>query len=112
MSDLTIENTSVEIQAQVFQNQKKYFRSQKTKSYQFRKDALKKLKKLIKERENDIFKALRSDFGKHSFETYVTEIGQVYEEIDHALKNLSQWMRPKRVSTPLLHFPSSSSNTF
>ena len=108
MSELTIENTSVEKQAEIFNEQKKFFKSQKTKSYQFRKEQLRKLKKAIQENEGKLTKALQQDFGKHPFETYATEIGQVYEEINHSLKNLSQWMRPKRVGTPLLHFPSTS----
>lgn len=108
MSEAVIENTSLAKQEELYNQQKAFFASQQTKPYKFRKEQLKKLKKLIQENEAAIIKALRQDFGKHAFETYVTEIGVVYEEINEALKNLSQWMRPKRVSTSILHFPSSS----
>jgi aldehyde dehydrogenase (NAD+) len=108
MSTAQIENTSIEKQQEIFNKQKAYFNSQATKSYKFRKAQLKKLKQVVKENEQAITQALHKDFGKPSFETFVTEIGQVYEEINYALRHLSAWMRPKKVGTPLLHFPSSS----
>lgn len=108
MTDAITDNTSEEKQQELFKLQQSFFQSQKTKPYKFRKSQLRKLKSVIKEREEQILSALRKDFGKHPFETYVTEIGQVYEEINYALKNLSQWMRPKKVGTPLLYFPSTS----
>ncbi|MFT6035030.1 MAG: aldehyde dehydrogenase (NAD+) [Marivirga sp.] len=98
----------MEKQLEIFNKQKAFFASQQSKAYSFRKAQLKKLKKIIQDNEEAIIKALRQDFGKHPFESYVSEIGVVYEEINIALKYLSQWMRPRRVGTSLLHFPSSS----
>ncbi len=45
---------------------------------------------------------------KPEFETFTSEIGLLYAEIDDALKHLKKWMKPKRVATPIIHFPISS----
>ncbi len=62
----------------------------------------------IKKHENEIMSALKLDLNKSEFEAYETEIGIVLEEIKYVIKHLSNWTRPKRVKTPLMHFPSSS----
>lgn len=46
--------------------------------------------------------ALRKDLGKHETETDLTEIYPVLSEIRHTRKHLRNWMRPKRVGTPLV----------
>ncbi|HET8858515.1 aldehyde dehydrogenase family protein [Marivirga sp.] len=104
----TIENSSLEIQSRIFKAQKDFFNSQQTKSYDFRKAQLLNLKKMIKANEEAIMDALAKDFGKPPFESYVTEIGFLYDEINYTSKHLSKWMRPKKVGTSLLHFPSKS----
>lgn len=92
---------------QLISDQREFFKSQKTKSISFRKNALKKLKHEIQQKENEIYNALKKDFNKPEFETYLSEIGIVYSEIDLAIKNISKWSKPKRVSASLLNFPSS-----
>jgi len=108
MEATTINNMPFERQKDIFNKQKQFFDSQETKPYKFRKEQLKKLKQIIENHEAEIVEALQKDFSKPPFETFVTEIGQIYEEINFALKNLSTWMRPKNAGTPLLYFPSSS----
>ena len=44
---------------------------------------------------------MHADFGKAPDEMEITEILPTLEELAHAIKHLSQWMRPKRVPTPL-----------
>ena len=72
---------------------------------QSRKERLSKLKALKKALEHKyrqpIREALYSDFKKPFLETDLTEIYPVLAEIRHAERNLSDWMRPRRVSTPL-----------
>lgn len=104
----TIVNTPLDKQSTVFQSQKAFFKSQATKSYDFRKAQLLKLKQMVKAHEQDIMTALSKDFGKPNFETYVTEIGFLYDEINYTLKHLKSWMKPKKVGTGLIHFPSKS----
>jgi len=85
-----------------------YFTSGATRSLAFRKEALKKLHHSIVENESGIAAALHADLGKSPFESYATETGMVLHEITSAIRNLSQWSRTKRVSSPLHQFPSSS----
>ena len=97
----------MEIQ-EILSRQREFFNSQKTLSYKFRLDALKKLKREIIARETDIAKALYDDLGKSYTEGYMTEIGMVLSEINFALRHLKKWMKPKKVKTPLAHFKSKS----
>ena len=75
----------------VFQNQKAFFNSNETKSIDFRKQQLRKLKKILKENEPLLFDAIYLDFKKAKFETYTTELSLLYSEIDTALSNLNSW---------------------
>ncbi len=93
---------------EIVKNQRKYFETNISKSYDFRIDNLKKLRNAIKRYENEIEFALKKDLGKSSFESYFTEIAVVYEEIDHFIKNLKEWMEPNKVKTPLYLLKSKS----
>ncbi|WP_306550874.1 aldehyde dehydrogenase family protein [Daejeonella sp.] len=74
-----------------------------TKAHE-RKEKLKKLKILIQDNERLIFDALEKDLRKCEFEAAITEVYFVYAEIDFAIKNLSSWMKPKRVSASMSSF--------
>ncbi len=43
--------------------------------------------------ENNIFKALKIDLNKSEFETFITEIGIVYDEINGAIKNIKKMVK-------------------
>lgn len=73
-----------------------------------RLDALERLRRAIERRERKICAALESDLGKSPGEAYMTEIGMVLSEISCAEKHLGKWARPKRVRTPIVHFPARS----
>jgi len=88
-----------------------YFLTGKTRSYQFRKEQLTKLKVVIQENETAILQALHSDLGKSAEEAYVSELGFIYAELSHTIKQLDKWMKPKRVGSPLFLFPSQSTIT-
>lgn len=66
---------------------------------------LKNLKAEIKRREDEICAALVADFNKHPFDTFTTEIGVVYGEIDCAVKHLRRWSKPKKAHVSLADFP-------
>lgn len=85
-----------------------YFDSGATLPVSARIEHLIKLKKTILQWEDRLYDACMKDLGKSSFETYETEIGIVQAEISHTLRHLKKWAKPKRVPTPLAHFPSSS----
>lgn len=88
--------------------QRAYFNSKKTLPLSFRLEMLKLLRKAILQFEDKLKEGLMKDLGKSSFESYVTEIGLTLEEITHQLKHLKKWMKPVKVKTPLVHFPSKS----
>jgi aldehyde dehydrogenase (NAD+) len=87
---------------------RQYFNSGATKSYQLRKEQLKKLKSSILKHEQDLYDALYADLKKSPEETWVTETGLVISELNAAIKNLYQWMQPEHVETNLLNLPSTS----
>ena len=88
--------------------QRKYFRSGATRNVSHRISMLKALKKALKKYEGDIFDALKKDFRKSTFETYISEIGTVYEEINYIIKRLNRWAEPEKVDTPITIHPGSS----
>ncbi len=79
-----------------------------TRSYSFRKQQLEKLKKSVLQHEKDLYQALYSDLKKNQEESWVTEIGFLIAEINHTLKHLRSWMKPKKVPTNLMNLPSKS----
>jgi aldehyde dehydrogenase (NAD+) len=80
--------------------------------YAARIDNLKKLRTAILYYEEEIYEALYKDLHKSRFEAYATEIGFVLEELNFHLKHLRKWMRPHRVSTPVVNFPAKSFYTY
>ena len=87
------------------QNQKKFFSSGATRSISFRKAMLKKLKSAILTHQSALEAAIWSDLRKSKEEFYITELNVVLSEIDHHLKNISHWSKPKRVPSPFFLFP-------
>lgn len=57
---------------------------------------LKKLKNVILNEQDAICSALYKDFKKPYFETYMTEIYVVLEELNVAIKNLKKWSKPEK----------------
>lgn len=78
-----------------------YFTSGATRPYANRRSALLALRAAIREREEELLSAMHADMRKPRFEAYLSDIGLVYSEIDHALANLKEWMRPAHPPTPL-----------
>ena len=87
----------------ILRQQKSFFNSHKTKDLTFRKEQLKKLKKIIKSNEKLLYDAIFQDFGKSEFETFGTEISFVYKDIDFYLKNLNSLAQPKSVTTNIVN---------
>ena len=97
----------IEIQ-NIIGKQKQFFESGATLDVNYRLDALKRLKALLLKHETDFYEALRADFNKPEFETYASENGLVLQDIGIMIRNLKKWSRPKRVYTPMLHWPAQS----
>lgn len=92
----------------LYKAQQAYFDSGATRSYTFRKEQLKKLKKALKEHEQLLMDALYKDLRKPPMEAYAGEVGLLYSNIDFMLENLRNWMRPEEVTSPLVAYPSKS----
>jgi aldehyde dehydrogenase (NAD+) len=87
---------------------RQHFNSGATRSFDFRKEQLKKLKDSILHYEQDLYKALYTDLKKSPEEVWATETGLVIAELNEAISHLRSWMSPERVSTNLLNLPSRS----
>ncbi|GAB2289840.1 Aldehyde dehydrogenase 3 member H1 [Dionaea muscipula] len=83
------------------------FSTGKTRSYQWRVSQLKAIIRMMDEREKEIVDALRADLNKPEFESMLYEIGTLKSSCNHALKELKNWMKPEKVRTSLVTFPSS-----
>lgn len=91
-----------------YDSKREYFNKGSTRSFKFRVSQLKRLKCSIEENEEDIINALSLDLGKPQFEAYTAELGFIYQEINHVIKRLKRWMRPRRIPTPIYLQPASS----
>lgn len=92
----------------IFRKQKEFYKTGKTKDIDFRINSLKKLKGIIKSNENRILEALNKDLRKSNFESYVTELGIVYEEINIHIKNIKKWSKKEKRKSPITYYPSKS----
>jgi len=94
--------------AKIVNQQKSFFNSNSTKEVNLRIETLKKLKLILKENEDKLYTAIYDDFKKSKFETYLTELSLIYNELNDAIRNLKKWSKQKRVRTNLANFPAKS----
>jgi aldehyde dehydrogenase (NAD+) len=93
---------------ELIDQQRTYFNAGQTRNLQNRKKHLLLLKTLLKENEGKLMEAIKSDFGKSSFETFTTEFALLYMDIGESLNNMHRWAKPKRVGTNLFNLPGKS----
>ena len=84
------------------------FESGRTRPLSWRRDQLRRMKKMLKECEDELLGALTADLGKPPLEAWVSDIAIVVSEIEHALKHLKEWARPEKVWTPVAQRPGKS----
>ena len=92
----------------IVNQQKIFFNSNSTKQVSLRIETLKKLKNVLKQNEQELYTAIYTDFKKSEFETYLTELSLIYNELNGAIRNLKKWSKQKRVRTNLANFPAKS----
>ncbi|WP_291056020.1 aldehyde dehydrogenase family protein [Herbiconiux sp.] len=80
-----------------------------TRPLAWRVAQLRALQRMLEERSSDFEDALFQDLGKNPAEAQLTEIGIVLSEIEHTLRHLRGWLRPKRVGVPLAIAPATAS---
>jgi aldehyde dehydrogenase (NAD+) len=84
--------------------QRDFFASGQTHSLDFRRQQLNVLLEAVAQNEKKLMDALAADLKKPAFESYIGEVGFVYDEVRYCLKNLDSWIRPKRVATPVMQW--------
>lgn len=88
-----------------FQAHQAYFASGVSQSLAWRRQQLEAMRTMLKTHQDDWQHALKQDLGKAPFESWLTEIAYLDSEIQHALKHLKSWNKPRRVKVPLMFQP-------
>lgn len=99
--------TLADVQTQA-QHMRDYWMTGATRPIEARKQTLRTMKRWLKDHETEVLDALQQDLGKAPYESYITELGLVYDEINLCLRKLNSWAKPRRVPTPLTVFHSTS----
>ena len=99
--------TSQEI-SRLLQAQRAYYKTGATLPVKFRISQLKKLYVAVQTHQDEICKALESDLGKSTFESFMCEVGMVLSEISYMIRHVKKFAKRKRARTPLAQFPAKS----
>jgi aldehyde dehydrogenase (NAD+) len=65
-----------------------------------RRDRLRRLKAAVLARAAQLTEAVHADFRKAPAEVEISELLVFRLEVEHAMRHLRRWMRPRRVATP------------
>jgi aldehyde dehydrogenase (NAD+) len=87
---------------------RQYFQSGATQPLAFRLLQLNRLKQLVLDNEQAIYKALHADLKKTDEDAWASEVGFFLSELNYTVEHLKGWMQPKSVPTNLVNMPSSS----
>ncbi|WP_137168229.1 aldehyde dehydrogenase family protein [Salinimonas lutimaris] len=93
---------------QAHQHLQTTFATGKTRSAAWRLSQLDALSRLLNEQSDALQAALYEDLGKCKTEAWLAEIGFLLSDIKHTRAHLKRWMKPRKVSTPLLAQPGKS----
>src|SRR5437867_3722472 len=83
-----------------------YFLSGVTRSAEWRESQLIALRSMMKDHAEDFYAALWTDLRRNRIDSDWTDVKYITSEAGHALAHLRRWMKPLRVSTPLVLAPS------
>ncbi|UCR88972.1 aldehyde dehydrogenase family protein [Mycetocola spongiae] len=78
-----------------------FFRTGATHSYRWRVAQLRALRAMLITHGHEFEHTLLADVGKGATEAQLTEISFTVGEIDHTLRHLRRWLRPRRVAAPV-----------
>ncbi|MDR1098347.1 MAG: aldehyde dehydrogenase family protein [Tannerella sp.] len=87
---------------QLLEKQRAFFATGKTRNMAFRIEQLKKLRRVVIEKHQDIENALYKDLRKSEFEAFATEVTAMIDEINCAVENLETWLTPVDAPSPPL----------
>ena len=82
--------------------------SGRTRGLEWRRKQLKAGIALVTENEREILEALRVDLGKPALEGVMAEVSYTLGEARFMLKKLAGWLKPRKVSTPMMAQPGKS----
>lgn len=85
----------------IFSELKQSSLKQRQTSFAERLKLLHALDKMIDENQSLIVEALKTDLQKSEYETLISEVYPIVQDLKHFIKNLQSWMKRKRVGTPL-----------
>ena len=85
-----------------------FFASGHTRDIKFRRESLKRLRQAIITHDAAIVAALQKDLHKSAYESQMTEIGMVLQELKIQLRHMNRWSRPQHKRTPFFLFGSRS----
>lgn len=105
---MAIENTSKEKISALAEQQRAFFNSEATLSYEFRLEQLRKFRRALKHWHRPLCDALWTDLHKSEQEAVLTELSIVEGEVKNHIRHLKSWMRGEKHSTPLKMMPSKS----
>lgn len=95
--------------AALFASQRDAFAAERNPALAVRIDRLNRLEALVREHESEIVAAIAADFGtRPQQETRLAELFMVSAGIRHARRHLREWMRGRRVPTPIYLRPGGS----
>lgn len=97
------DHTSVESIKEVHDRLNRTFLSHKTRPLAWRLTQLRKLWWGLKDNEEQLFEACKLDLGKSRYESYISEVGWVLNDIIFVCKNLEKWAKEESASdVPLM----------
>jgi aldehyde dehydrogenase (NAD+) len=108
MSELAVKTSPTVDYTRLFNGLAAEFLSGKTQDLAWRRSQLKAVQRMMRDRESDLFAALKSDLGKSAQESFMTETSYVSADAAYSARKLNRWTRRRRVSTPLVAQPGRS----
>ena len=93
---------------QLLEKQKAFFATGKTRDITFRVEQLNKLRQVVIAKHQDIEDSLKEDLGKCEFDSFVTEVTAIIDEINNAVENIATWTKPIETASPPLFGPAES----
>ncbi|MCR5748077.1 MAG: aldehyde dehydrogenase [Lachnospiraceae bacterium] len=92
----------------ILKKQKRFFATGATLDIKYRIESLKRLRAYVRRYEAEIAKALMTDLGKGSIESYFCETGLVLSEISYMIKHVRRYAAEHTVHSPITQFVSRS----
>jgi aldehyde dehydrogenase (NAD+) len=86
---------------EIFEKQKAKARELRNSTDKQRLQKIQKLKEIVESKTKALEEAMWKDFRKNPQEVHLTEVVPFLMEANEFIRNLSYWMKPKEVSTPI-----------